>query len=129
MARPYTIIDAEPSHLDLLHARLRALDCLELMACGNSARAHLQRCFDLTIMRKTAFVEGEIAACWGLHPGSLLSNTGHPWFLTTATIERVPIALVKEARRQIEGMLEVRPRLENYVLASYTGAVRLLSVL
>jgi hypothetical protein len=129
MARPYTIMEAEPSHLDSLAARLRAFDCLELMACGKSARAHLQRCYDLTIMRKTAFVEGEIAAMWGLHPGPLLGDTGHPWFLTTAAVERVPIAVVKEARRHIAEMLEVRPRLVNYVLASYTGAMRLIGVL
>jgi hypothetical protein len=111
MARPYTIIDAEPSHLDQLHAGLRPLDCMELMACGTPVREHLQRCYQGAILRKTAFVEGQIGAMWGLHCGTLLSGEGYPWFLTTAAVERVPIAVVKEARRHIQGMLEVRPRL------------------
>jgi hypothetical protein len=127
--RAYTITESEPSHLDQLHARLRALDCLELMACGTPAREHLQRCYDGAVLRKTAFVEGQLAAMWGLQCGTLLSGEAYPWFLTTAAVERVPIAVVKEARRHIEGMLEVRPRLVNYVLASYRGAVRLIGVL
>jgi hypothetical protein len=129
MSRNYTIVDSAPSHLDQLATRLRALDCLELTACGSSARAHLQQCYDGAVLRKTAFVEGEIAACWGLQCGTLLSGEGYPWFLTTPAVERVPIAVVKEARRHIAGMLEIRPRLVNYVLAAYAGAVRLIGVL
>jgi hypothetical protein len=125
----YTIVDAEPAHLDELHARLRALDCLELTACGTSARVHLQQCYDGAVLRKTAFVEDQIAAMWGLQCGTLLSGEAYPWFLTAAAVERVPIAVVKEARKHLAEMLEVRSRLVNYVLASYAGAVRLIGVL
>lgn len=129
MGRPYAIVEATEQHIEMLAPRLRLLDCLELTANGSSAIDHLRRCYRGAVMRKTAFVEAEIAAAWGLHCGTLLSGEGHPWLMTAPPIERAPIAFVKEARREVERMLDVRPRLINYVLASYGGAIRLLSVL
>src|SRR4051812_31279454 len=79
-------------------------------------------------MRRTAFVDGEIAAMWGLG-GVMLSDEGTPWLMTTPVVERVPVSFVRIGRAQVAEMLSRRSRLANVVQASYLGACRLLEVL
>lgn len=127
----YTVEPATPEHVYALAAKLRPEDCAEIVGSGNSPKKALWRGYRNSVMCETAMVDGEIAAMWGLCVGfvpglSLLGNIGRPWLLTSAAVERVPFAVVREARRAVTGMLTVKPMLENYVLASYTRAVRLV---
>lgn len=127
----YTVQPATPEHVYALAAKLRPEDCAEIVGSGNSPKRSLWRGYRNSVMCETAFVDGEVAAMWGLCVGfvpglSLLGNIGRPWLLTSAAVERVPFAVVREARRAVQGMLMVKPILENYVLASYARAVRLV---
>lgn len=127
----YTVSPSTPEHVYALAAKLRPEDCAEIVGSGNSPKRSLWRGYRNSVMCETAFVDGEVAAMWGLCVGfvpglSLLGNIGRPWLLTSAAVERVPFAVVREARRAVTGMLMVKPALENYVLASYTRAVRLV---
>ena len=72
---------------------------------------------------KTAFVDGDIAAMWGLG-GTLLGDTGVPWILTAPAIEKVPLALVRESRKDIAEWLGFKRRLENLCAADYRAAIR-----
>ena len=49
--------------------------------------------------------------------------------MTTAVVERIPVTFVKQAKIIVADMLQQKPRLENYVLAAYRGACRLLEIL
>jgi hypothetical protein len=127
----YSIESATPEHVYALAAKLRPEDCAEIIGSGNNPKRSLWRGFRNSVMCETAFVDGEVAAMWGLCVGfvpglSLLGNVGRPWLLTSAAVEKVPFAVVREAKRAVFGMLTVKPVLENYVLASYTRAVRLV---
>lgn len=106
----------------------------EIVGTGNTPKRSLWRGYRNSVMCQTAFVDGEVGAIWGLCVGALvgstlLSDVGRPWLLTSAAAERVPIAFVKEGRAATERMLRVKPFLENYVLASYTRAVRTLRIM
>ena len=75
---------------------------------------------------KVALVGGEVAAMWGLS-GEVLSETGEPWLMTSTVCDRVPaISFMRIAAAELELMLAVKPRLENYVAADYPKAIRLL---
>jgi len=91
----------------------------------------LWRGYRNSIMCQTAIVDGTVAAIWGMTVGfvdglSMLGDVGRPWLLTSPAVERVPFAVVREAMAAVRRMLVVKPRLENYVLASYEKAVRVV---
>lgn len=111
-----------------LSAHLRIADYDEVRSLGLRMPDALRTSFRNAVFRRTAFVDGEIAAMVGLG-GPLLSDHGVPWLLTTPAVERVPIAFLKEGRALVAQMLALRPHLENRVLASYTRACRFLALL
>lgn len=122
------IIPAEISHVYALAATLRREDASEIDATGFGCRDGLRAIYRGALLRRTAMVDGEVAAMFGL-TGDALSDSGEPWLLTSAAIERVPCAFLREARREVASMLRIKPVLHNYVMASYTRACRFVLLL
>lgn len=126
------IADSTISDLYALANNLRAADAAEITALGASPKSALRICFRNGILRQTAFVESdgnsEIAAMWGLC-GAALSDVGEPYLLTTAAVERVPIATVRAGREAVGRMLRLRRELVGHVDANYTRACRFLELL
>lgn len=123
-----TILPAAIEHVYALSERLRDEDRHEIESAGLDPRRCLRDSFKNALHRRTAFVDGEIAAMWGLG-GEFVSHVGSPWLLTTKAVERVPVSFVKIGRSELADMLSLRNRLENYVAASYGRAVRFLNVM
>ena len=124
----YTIIPARKEHCDELAYNMRAADRAEVQAAGLSSYRAVNRAFRSGIMTRTAFIDGEIAAMWGLG-GNLLSDEGQPWLLTTKAVERIPISFVKVGKGQVLEMLKFRSVLRNYVAADYFQAIRFLKII
>lgn len=124
----YRIVPSEPAHVAMLAVNLRDADRAEVQSAGLSSFKAIGRSFRSGILCRTAFVGDDIAAMWGLG-GTLVSNVGHPWLLTTPAVEKIPIAFVKEAQAQLAIMLALRPVLSNYVAASYGQAIGFLRLL
>lgn len=127
------------AHVYALAAAMRAADAAEAIALGQRPKQLLRASFRMSRYARTAFVakgrsrpssneEWGIAAMWGLY-GNILSDTGMPWLVTTAAIERLPVTFVREGRAEVAAMLTLVAQLENHVDAGYTGAVRFLEVL
>jgi hypothetical protein len=130
----YVIMEAEATHVYQLANNLRIRDAAELTSLGHSPKKSLWRGYRNSVMCRTAFIEGEIAAMWGLAISmrggvSLLSDLGVPWLLTSPQIEKMPVAFIREAKKEVERMLKIKRRLENFVAADYAQAIRLLEVL
>lgn len=130
----HEIVPAEVEHVYLLAEKLRPRDEAEIRAVGIKPRRALYRAFRNSVMCKTAFVDGDIAAMWGLcvglRPGvSPLSDLGVPWLHTSGAIERIPVTFVKLAKQELAAMCANRRRLESFVDANYPQAVKLLRVL
>lgn len=128
MAANVVIVPAAIAHVYLLAANMRAADRAEAVGLGADPKRALRLSFRQALMRRTAFVDGAIAAMWGL-AGDCLSDVGYPWLVTSAAIERLPLTFVREGRRQLAAMLRLKPILENVVAADYAGAVRFLEIL
>lgn len=122
------IVVAEPAHIRLLSTRLRVEDQAEVEAAGMDARKALWRSFRQATLARTAFVDGEIAAMWGIG-GCPLGTLGRPWLLTAPPIEHVKVAFIRESRYEVREMLTLFPELRGFVDARYQRAVRLLQVL
>ena len=123
------IVPCTMAHMDALADSLRLLDIEELQAQGKGPRAVLRASIKGSLWCRTYLYDGEVAAMMGLG-GVAMDDLGRPWFLTSDVIYR-PNAwtVVKECRKGVALMLELKPRLENYVLAKYEQAVRLLRIL
>lgn len=128
MDKGYRIVDATAEHVRLLGTRLRVEDQIEVTSAGLTPKQAVWRSWRHALIRRTAFIGDEIAAMWGVN-GTVLGNTGNPWLLTTSAIEKMPLAFLKEARREVGEMLEGHPVLSNHVAASYTRAIRFLRLL
>jgi hypothetical protein len=121
-----TIIPSTPEHVRLLGRSMREADAREITCLGLLPHRALWRSYRAALLRKTAFVDGEIAAMWGTG-GCVLGRTGRPWLLTGPACEKVtPLTFARIYRREVEGMLKLFPILVNYVHAEYSGAMRLL---
>lgn len=121
--------DSVVTDIYALASRLRTEDESEITGLlAKSPRVALRASYRHAILRRTALIDGEIAAMWGLG-GAMLSDIGTPWLMTTPLVERVPVTFLKVGRAQLAEMLMHRRFLSNYVLATYRGAVRFLEVL
>ncbi len=123
----YQIVESEFSHVAKLCGSLRYDDLAEITCFGLRPFAVISKSYKKSFYRRSAFVEGEIAAMWGLS-GSLL-GTSEYWLLTGAAIEKIPVSFVKECKREIKHMLTFSQRFEGMFVSSYTRAQRLLEVL
>lgn len=126
--RRVLVVPSEIGDVYRLAATMRANDRLEATGMGGDPKEMLRASYRNSILRKTMFVDGEIAAMWGL-AGVMLSDEGAPWLVTSKAVERAPVSFVKIGHAHLAEMIALRRRLTNVVLASYTSAVRFLQVL
>lgn len=123
------IREALPEDAVLLAKDLREADRKEILAFGLSEEAVLRDGISKALYAKTALVDGEIAAMWGLE-GNSLGSTGHPWLLTGEKVKNVsPWTFVSIYKQQVSDMLQLFPTLVNFVDTRYTQSVRLLEML
>lgn len=117
-----------PAHIGAMADRLRAGDLAEIEAAGLRPGRALWRSYRGSFYTKTAFVDDEIAAVWGLS-GSPLGRFGQPWLLTTPAAEKVKTAFLRTGRQEVAKMLTMCPVLLGYVDSTYHKALRLLEML
>ena len=122
------IVPAEYKHLLALAPVMRTADRCEVMAAGMTPLKALFRSWRPSMIANAGFVDGEIAAVWGMI-GSPLGRVGNPWLLTSAAVEKVPRAFLEIGREEVRRMLSLCPMLVGLVDPSYWKAVRFLAFL
>lgn len=130
MATPkIEIVFTEPTHIRALAMNLRPNDELEFERLGVTGKQGLWRSYRNSIMRRTALVDNEVAAMWGVG-GEVLAETGQPWLATSPLVYKIsPLRFARIYKSQVVEMLNLFPRLANFVDASYTESVRLLELI
>lgn len=121
------ITPTEPRHVLKLRDNLREEDFCEIVAFGLPVRKALWRSYKASIICRTALVDGVVAGIWGV-TGTVLGHTGRPWLLTSPVCNQFPLQFALLHRQEINEMLSIFPRLENYVEASYQKSIRLLEL-
>lgn len=80
------------------------------------------------LWRRTALINGRVAAMWGL-AGTPMGLVGQPYLITSPVCQEIsPIRFARVYREEVKTMKKLFPILENYVDASYEGAVRMLRI-
>lgn len=122
------IIQANLSHVQELGRTMNAEHILEYDGIGLKAHRALWRSWKNGIIRKSAIIDGEVAACWGVG-GSFLGILGRPWLVTSPKARSVnPHEFARIYRKEVKEMLLLFPVLQNWVDDSYVGAVKLLKI-
>ena len=124
----YQIVESEFAHIAALCGALRYDDWAEITCFGLRPFRVIRECFKTSYLRRSVFVENELAAMWGLS-GVMLSGEGRPWLLTSKAIEKIPVSFVREARCEVAAMLTMCQRLDGFTTESYPKAQRFLRVL
>ena len=123
-----SIVPTVPAHIAALKRNLRQEDADEILRFGLSVQHALWYSYRRSLIRKTALIDGVVAACWGTS-GVFMGNAGTPWLITSPEIKRVsPLRVAREYQKEVAEMLNIFPRLENYVDSSYSAAIRLLEI-
>lgn len=120
------IVETTAAHVRELGKHLRAEDAAEITCFDKLPHRALWRGFKNSVLTRTALVDGEVAAIWGIG-GNPLGDTGNPWLMTSKACERVsPLRFVRIYQVEVIRMLAIFPFLVNFVADSYTKSIRVL---
>lgn len=122
------IVPSVKEHGHYILKTLRPEDRKEIEDAGNTPERAISLTLRCAIYSKTALVDGNPAAIWGI-AGNVLSDTGVPFLLTGTEVYKVsPLVFSRIYLRELSEMQKYFPRLENYVDSTYTGAVKMLKI-
>lgn len=88
----------------------------------------LRQCMAQSLYRRAAFIDGKLAALWGV-TGSIMSPFGYVWLCLTEEAARRPILVLREARRQIEEIMKIKTVLVTDIMGDDVAAIRLATYL
>lgn len=91
---------------------------------GVNSHQELQNLFQSSAFRRAWFIDGKLAALGGVQ-GPKLALTGFVWLLLSDRATNYPIAIIKEARRQIDEIMKVKRELATTILGGDESARRL----
>jgi len=112
--------------VEKLSKTMRDKDRKEAEALGMSAEKALYLTFKHGLLRRTAFIDGEVVAMWGV-TGTPFSLVGRPYLITGTSSKKISsLEFCRIYKKEVEVMNHLFPILENYVDANYKEAVRLL---
>jgi hypothetical protein len=120
----FSIIPAKPWHCGqmcrlLRHAHREATDRV-----GADAHRELRDLFDQSVCRRVWLADGEMIALGGV-TGSLISPLGFVWLALSQRALRFPVALVKEARKQLDEIMVTKRELATTIIGGDEAAKRL----
>jgi hypothetical protein len=124
----YIVQLCRPEHIRSIRDRLRVGDLREITCMGLTAKTALWASYKHGLMAKAAIQDDKALAVWGCG-GRPMGDVGNPWLLTAPEVEKLPVSMVKEAKRAIGEMAMVFPRLENWVASEYAQACKFVEVL
>lgn len=128
MSPRITVVPSKIEDVYRLSAIMRPADWNELYVLGLAPKATLRRVYRDAVIRKTIFVDGKLAAMYGVC-GNMISDAGEPYLLTAKPVELAPKALIKHGLYAVAEMHQHFRILTGYVIDSYGGAKGLLEML
>ena len=119
----FKIVEGRPYHCGQM-ARILRLDQQKAIAViGMSTHHEMRDKFDQSTFRKAWLINGRLAAVGGV-VGSRLSAFGLVWLAMSNEAMKYPLAVVKEARRQLAEAMETRQMLVTNILDGDEAAKR-----
>lgn len=123
MTGRFTIVDARPWHVGQMARRLRVEHLRAVALAGLDAHRELRSCYDASCYRKAMFIDDRIIALGGVM-APLLASTGYIWLAMTAEAAKHPVAIAREARRQLDQISTMKIELATTLLSDDDAARR-----
>ena len=127
LARIYGAYDVQPASVadaEVLAPIMRSADREEVWAAASlDPLQGLRVSLGSSVSAWCWRIDGQPACLFGVSAESFLSGTGVPWLLSSHLLPRQQRAFLRHGRIFIEVMLDLFPRLGNWVDARYTVAV------
>lgn len=120
----FTIIPAKPFHCGQMCRLLRHEHAQAIAMLGIDSHREMRRLFDTSSFTRAWLIDGKMAALGGV-VGNLLSPYGFVWLALTEQARRYPLAIIKEARRQLDYIMTTKKELATTVLDGDPAARRL----
>lgn len=121
------IVPAEAWHIDFIAPNVREADRNELYAIAcYSPESALVASLAVSRMAWTGLIDDVPVCCFGVTGASTLSDKGLPWMIATWQLDKHALVFLRRCRKVVGKMLDLYPRLENYVDARNTRAIQWL---
>ena len=122
------IVEATLEHVQIIGESMNHEDRIELLEAGLVPHRAVWRGWKQSIIRRSALVDGELAAIWGV-TGGVMGGVGIVWLITSPKAREVsPHRFAAIYRQEVRNMLEIFPILCNCVDDRYIGAKRMLRI-
>lgn len=119
----YEVVKSSVRHVKPIVARMRTGSCIAMQRFGFDPRRAVRHAFMGSFYSRTALVNGRPVAMWGAY-GALLSDFAEPWLALTMDVMSMPIAIVREARKELAVMMRDRPQLITAMIPDDDAAIR-----
>lgn len=119
----YEIVKASARHVRPMSKRMRVAGSIAMQNYGENPRSALHRVFVASTYCRTALIDDKPAAMWGV-AGNLLSETAFVWLVLAEETGRMPHAIVREARSELQRVMDNYSRIMMTVLPDDAPSVR-----
>jgi hypothetical protein len=119
----FEVIEAKEFHCGQILRRLRIEHREAIERVGANAHHELRALFDSSYLRRAWLIDGKLAALGGVS-GSIMSHYGFVWVALSSEAMKYPVALVREAKRQIEEIMATKSQLVTTIVGGDDGAKR-----
>lgn len=118
------IIDAKIFHCGAIIRAMRVDHQRALMAMGVPIHRELRRMFDGSYYRRAAFIDGALAAVWGVESTPICSD-GLVWLVLAQHAMKHPFTIMRQARKELAALAGSKVQLSTTVIADDEAAIRL----
>lgn len=123
MTTQFQIIEAKPWHAGQMTRLLRDEHRDAVVAIGVNAHRELRNRFDESFFRRAWLADGALIGLGGV-TGSAIAHDGTVWLALASGAARYPVAMVREARRQIGELMALKHSLTTVILPSDAASFR-----
>lgn len=124
MSPRFEIVEAKRHHCGIMARAMRVNHQRVADMPIASLHREIASCFDQSHFRKAWLIDGNLAALGGVI-GTLASPSGTVWLALTEKATRYPIAIIKEARRQLDRLMFTQREIVSTVLLDDAPARRM----
>lgn len=111
----FRVIEAKAWHCGQMARLLRSEHAQAIAMIGIDSHRELRDKFDLSSFRRAWLIDGSLAGLGGV-TGARLAAEGFVWLALSNAAMKYPIAIAKEARQQLDEIMETKRELVTTIL-------------
>lgn len=122
------IVSCKTKHIREMAIKMNAKSAEMAFRLGMNPKKALWQSYKQSLISRTIFVNGEIAAIFGIS-GIIFEDRGRPWLIMAPIAEDYPFRVAFMYRSELKKMQEMFPILEDYVSDVDEQAIRMLELM